>query len=270
MRERGPVTARRQHLTGRGTTDPILSQRTACGPATMTGTRLPAIPLPARPGLTAACPLSPGFPRQPSQWPGGEQALCYQGVPRHQGEHPLSYENQQFYAGAYQHRPQTGPHDSYHQAWQSYASPGTAYTSPWTSYGYQSARPAPTWYQPGQPSPGHHWGTRPNWHGSSPQAQALAWEHANGSGRGASSLPPAGNPPTARNPSASDSSAAEANPKDRSPWSRSRNKRWGHEAPASAGKRRKAASSDRRHTALVLFLELRRGRISEHHSSGGS
>ena len=91
-----------------------------------------------------------------------------------------------------------------HQAWQSYSSPGTVYTSPWASYGHQSARPAPVWYQPGQPSPGHHWGTlqqwdyassRPNWHGSSPQAQALAGENANGSGRGAStSLPPAGNP----------------------------------------------------------------------------
>ena len=165
-----------------------------------------------------------GSPGSPRKGPGGEQAMCYQGAPQYHGEHPLSYKSQQFlYAGACQHWSQHGPRDSYHQGWQSYASPGTAYTSPWSFYGHQSVRPAPTWYQPGQPLPGHHCGTRqqcdytpsrPNWHSSSSQAQALAWEHANGSGCGSSSLPPAGNPPTAQNPSASDSSAAEANPKD--------------------------------------------------------
>ena len=89
--------------------------------------------------------------------------------------------------------------DSYHQAWQSYAITVTVYTGSWSSYGHQSVRPAPTWYQPGQPLPGHHCGarqqwdytpSRPNWHSSSPQAQALAWEHANGSGRVPSSRQP--------------------------------------------------------------------------------
>ena len=109
---------------------------------------LPAARSPAGPGSPATRPQSLGLPRQPSQWPGGEQTVCYQGALRYHGEHTLSYESKQFsYAGACQHRPQHGPRDSYHhhQAWQSYMSPGTAYTSPWPSYGHQSVRTAPTW-----------------------------------------------------------------------------------------------------------------------------
>ena len=213
-------------------------------------------------GSPATRPQSPGYPRQTSQWPGAEQTVCYQGAPRYHGEHTLSYESKQFpYAGACQHWPQHGPRDSYHQAWQSYASLGTAYTSPWPSYGHQSVRTAPTWYQPSQPSPGHHCGARqqwdytparPNWHDSSPQTQALAWEHANGSGCGPSNLPPAGNPPTAQNHQASNSSPAEAIPRDRPqqglPWV----KRWALEDTTGEGKRRKVASSDRHQPAMPL------------------
>ena len=218
---------------------------------------------PARPRLPATRSLSPRFHQQPSQWPGGKQALYYQGAPRSHGERPLSYEQLQFsYADAYQHRPQSGPHDASrsrdplplpvdpsrardplyhtgqytercHQAWQSYASLGTAYTSPWASYGHHSARLGPAWYQPGQPSPGHHWGTRQqwdyasswfNWHGSSPQAQALVWEH-------------------------SDSSSVEANPRDRTPRSRSKSKQRRREASGSSSKKQKTASSDRHRPA---------------------
>ena len=135
-----------------------------------------------------------------------------------------------------------------HQAWQSYASPDTVYTSPWASYGHQSARPAPAWYQPVQPSPRHHWGTRQQWD------YASSRPNCHGSSlRGAStSLPPAGNPPTVRIPSASDSSAAEADSRDRSPRRRSKSKRRGREASASSGKRRKTSFYDRHHLATPL------------------
>ena len=214
------------------------------GPATMTGTHLPAIPLtryplPARPlGLDRRLPARnhQGSPAAlaVARWKTSVVLPKCAATPRGT---PALIREPTVLCGAYQHRPQSGPHDSYHQAWLSYASPGTAYPSPWTSYGHQSVRPTPTWYQSGQPSPSHYWVARqqwdytsslPNWHSSSPRALALAWEHANGSGRGASCLPPVSNPPMARNPSASDSSAAEANHKDRSLRGRSRNKRWDH------------------------------------------
>ena len=80
--------------------------------------------------------------------------------------------------------------------------------------------------------------------GGSPQPQPLAWEHANGSGRGITTdLPTTGNPTTVCNPSASDLSAAEGNPSDRHPRSRSRGKRHRREAPSSSSKRRKTSHS---------------------------
>ena len=173
-----------------------------------------------------------------------------------------TYENKQFpYAGTCQHGPQHGPRDSYHRAWQSYASPGTSYTSPWRSYGRQSIRTAPTWYQPSQPSPSHHCGarqqwdytpTRPNWHGGSPQAQALAWEHANGSDCGPSNLPPAGNPSTARSHQTSNLSPAEPIPRDRPHQGLPGVKRRAREATQSESKRPKVASPNQPQPATPL------------------
>ena len=210
--------------------------------------RNPAAHSPAGSGSPVTRPQSPGYPWQPSQWPGADQAAYYQGAPRYQGEHTHSYENKQFpYPGTCQH----GPRDSHHQAWQSYASPGTAYTSPWPSYGYQ----------PSQPSPGHHCGarqqwdytpTQPNWHGGSPQAQALAWEHANGSDCGPSNLPSAGNPSTAHSHQTSNSSPGEPVPRDRLHQGPLGVKRRAREATQSESKRRKVASPDQPQPATPL------------------
>ena len=110
--------------------------------------------------------------------------------------------------------------------------------------------PLPTWQQPTQLLPGIHWGAHQwdyvwaAWQGGSPRPQPLAWEHANGSGRGTTTgLPSTGNPTMVHNPSASDSSAAEGNPSDRPPPSRSRGKRHRREAPTSSNKRRKTSHS---------------------------
>ena len=130
--------------------DPLLCQRTACGPATMSGTCLPAIPLtcyplPTRPlGLNCRRPACshPGTPGNPRSGPVQIKPRTTKVLRGTMGNtHLYSYENKQFpYAATSQH----GPHDSHHEAWQSYATPGTAYTSPWPSYGYQSVGTAPT------------------------------------------------------------------------------------------------------------------------------
>ena len=236
---------------------------------------LPAAHSPAGPGSLATRLQSPGYPRQPSQWPGADQAAYYQGAPRYHGEHTLSYENKQFpYAASWQH----GPRDSYHQAWQSYASPGTAYTSPWSSYGRQSVRTAPTWHQPSQPLPGHHCGarqqwdytpTRPNWHGGSPQAQAFAWEHANGSDCGAPPTclqqvtlprPAVTRPPTRRQPRpfpGIDPIKVPLGSSDRPVRLRRTRAKGERSLPPT------------RHPSLALLLGCRGVRIAGHSSQGG-
>ena len=65
--------------------------------------------LPAGPGSPATRPQPPGFPRQPSQWPGGEQAMYYQDAPRYHREHSLVQEPAVLLCRAYQHRPRLLP-----------------------------------------------------------------------------------------------------------------------------------------------------------------
>ena len=134
-------------------------------------------------------------------------------------------------------------------------------TSPWPSYGYQSIRTAPTWYQPSQPSPGRHCGARqqwdytptgPNWHGGGPQAQALAWEQANGSDCGPSNLPPAGNPSTARSHQTSNSLPTEPIPRDQPHQGPPGVKRRAREATQNKSKRRKVASPNQPQPATPL------------------
>ena len=111
--------------------------------------------------------------------------------------------------------------------------------------------------------PGHHCGarqqwdytpTRPNWHGGSPQAQDLAWEHANGSDCGPSDLPPAGNPSTACSHQTSNLSPAEAIPRDRPHQGPPGVKRRAREAMQNEGERRKVASPDQPQPATPLSI----------------